>query len=119
MQDQDQRGQLALKFVLLLNDLHCDCNVLQSLPEIPGADLAFLFTDRAEHLSGWDRVCSGRPSAACLMDFCVALAAGAVSERGCQRVKDAKGVIQSMKFVAGKLGLRQFMDNPNSPARPG
>ena len=51
---------------------------------------------------------AGSPTAKELLDFLLALAEGARSDCGSQRVGAARGVVHAMKFMAFKLELHKF-----------
>ena len=79
----------------------------------------------SRHLSAWKRWCEfaralgivpSRPSPAALLDFARALSEGAACDRGCGRVCKAKGVIGSLRFVAGKLGFELLRCSIEHPA---
>lgn len=117
-----ERLDLARTLVGLARAVAKHSLVLSALEGVEVEDIAFLFGDRApgtlrKHLSGWRRwasycqgcaVDAGSPTAKELLDFLLALAEGARSDRGSQRVGAARGVVHAMKFMAFKLELHKF-----------
>lgn len=120
--ERTERLVLARALVGLARAVAKHSPVLSTLEGVAAEDLVFLFGDRApgtlkKHLSGWRRwasycqgcaVDAGLPTARDLLDFLLALAEGARSDRGSQRVGAASGVVHAMKFMAYKLELREF-----------
>ena len=119
---RDEQLDLARTLVGLARAVAKHSLVLSALEGVEVEDIAFLFGDRApgtlrKHLSGWRRwasycqgcaVDAGSPTAKELLDFLLALAEGARSDRGSQRVGAARGVVHAMKFMAFKLELQKF-----------
>ena len=117
-----ERLDLARTLVGLARAVAKHSLVLSALEGVEVEDIAFLFGDRApgtlrKHLSGWRRwasycqgcaVDAGSPTAKELLDFLLALAEGARSDCGSQRVGAARGVVHAMKFMAFKLELHKF-----------
>ena len=118
-QEDVARRAVARKWVACAEAFRGECSVLAPFPSLCGDALCFLFLDReastlSKHLRGWQRwlefsrccgvaPCSPSPSA--LLDFAIALAAGARLDRGRGRVAAAKGVLSALRFAAHKLGL--------------
>ena len=117
-----ERLDLARTLVGLARAVAKHSLVLSALEGVEVEDIAFLFGDRApgtlrKHLSGWRRwasycqgcaVDAGSPTAKELLDFLLALAEGARSDRGSQRVGAARSVVHAIKFMAFKLELHKF-----------
>ena len=129
-EDGKKRRKLALAWSGLAEDLRGDSDVLLSIPDKYGDQLAFIFEDRssatlAKYLRGWQKwldfcrgalVFPGHPSVASSLNFCDALASGAALDRGTKRVCRAKESVKSLKFVGHKLGLGPLLEGVCSPA---
>ena len=128
-QEDVARRAVARKWVACAEAFRGECSVLVPFPCLCGGALCFLFLDReastlSKHLRGWQKwlefsrccgvaPCSPSPSA--LLDFAIALAAGARLDRGRGRVAAAKGVLSALRFAAHKLGLTGLVDSLASP----
>ena len=111
------------KFALaLINACHCvapHSSVLQPAEATELSKVAFFSRPRANNITEtawlrWVQHCRvssvdpGSPSHGDVIDFLVALAEGARSDRSRDRTSAAKGVVHALRFVARKLGLSVF-----------
>ena len=128
--EDSKRLAVVRQWVVLAESLRDHSEVLQSVPHLHSDSLNFLFEDRSastllRHLNAWKRwseFCKSLkldpacPSVAILLDFAQALSAGAALDRGSHRASRAKGVLQSLKFAAAKLGLSKLQSSMDGQA---